>query len=256
MNLFAHERQGEILKILQQEGKIVVKELSTRFQVTEDCIRKDLTLLENQQLLQKTYGGAVPYRTEASHDKVSKKLYIQQEEKQIIADKAFSLIGDQETIFLDISSTNILLAEKLAKSKKHLLVMTNMLDIICLLNQSENNINVICTGGMLNKYINSFTGSVAAENISHYKFNKSFIGSAGIDVMDKSITTIDIEDGATKKAIIKNSRAVYLVVENSKFYSDGTYKFAQLHDIDTIITDSLPDKEILAALAKCGTAIL
>ena len=46
--MFAEERHVEIEKILLFEGKVKVKELSTLFSVTEDCIRKDLKLLENK----------------------------------------------------------------------------------------------------------------------------------------------------------------------------------------------------------------
>lgn len=58
--MFANERLEEILNILKTEGKVIVKDLSIKFDVTEDCIRKDLKNLEKQKLLERTYGGAVP----------------------------------------------------------------------------------------------------------------------------------------------------------------------------------------------------
>ena len=40
--MFVEERHQEILRLLEENEKVKVKDLSKRFEVTEDCIRKDL----------------------------------------------------------------------------------------------------------------------------------------------------------------------------------------------------------------------
>ena len=57
--MFVEERHQEILRLLYENEKVKVKELSKRFEVTEDCIRKDLASMEAKNLLKRTYGGAV-----------------------------------------------------------------------------------------------------------------------------------------------------------------------------------------------------
>lgn len=249
LSLFAKERYNAILDILNQEGKVVVKDLSAKFNVTEDCIRKDLRYLENNNFLKRTYGGAIPIRQSAHYNKISDRRQANIKEKLVIAKKAFDLIEEDETIFLDISTTNILLAELLSKSDKKVTVMTNMIDIISILNM-ENNIKVISTGGVLSKDLNGYACSAAIDVISNYKFNKAFIGSCGVDLYDNSVTTFEVEDGNTKKAIISNSKVVYLVMDNSKFYFGGTYKFAHFEDIDVIITDKVPSDQIIGIMKK------
>ncbi|MFR6099127.1 MAG: DeoR family transcriptional regulator, partial [Longibaculum sp.] len=59
MVVFAQERQESIVSQVNAEGSVRVKDLSLKFEVTEDCIRKDLALLEKKGLLKKAYGGAV-----------------------------------------------------------------------------------------------------------------------------------------------------------------------------------------------------
>lgn len=254
--MFAHERREAILNILNTEGKVVVKDICARFQVTEDCIRKDLKALENSLLLKRTYGGAIPIRKMAHMENIENRMQSDIETKSIIAKKAFDTIEDDETIFLDISSINILLAEMLAKSSKKITVITNMLDILSALNSVNNNIKVISLGGLLNKEYNGFTGFMAIENIINFRLSKSFIGSCGVNIFDESITTADVEDGNTKKALIKNSQKIFLVMENSKFYFDGTYKFATLDDINAIITEDTPSKDIIKVLNKTGIVIM
>lgn len=241
--MFAEERLQEILKILKSEGKLKVKELSAKFNVTEDCIRKDLKTLENQGHLKRTYGGAVPIRESAHDQDILLRREVNISTKSIIAEKAFNIIEDRETIFLDISTTNILLAKLLSESTKNITIITNMLEIINVLSK-ENNITVVATGGILNKSLHGFTGAPTIELISKYRFDKSFIGSCGVDVFDRSITTFQIDDGITKKAILEASKKNYLVMENTKFDFDGNYKFAALEDINCIITDKLPTTEI------------
>ena len=57
--MFIEERQIAIEKVLREQGKVRTRELSEMFQVTEDCIRKDLKTLENAGKLKRTYGGAI-----------------------------------------------------------------------------------------------------------------------------------------------------------------------------------------------------
>ena len=114
--MFTEERQATIVRFLLEKGKVRVKELSEEFQVTEDCIRKDLKALENAGRLKRTYGGAIlsqDYPLE--RDVVDRRNY-HLEKKKIIAAKAMELIKNNETIFLDISTTNIELAHLIASS--------------------------------------------------------------------------------------------------------------------------------------------
>jgi DeoR family transcriptional regulator, glycerol-3-phosphate regulon repressor len=245
--LFAEERLQEMIKILNMEGKLKVKELSTKFNVTEDCIRKDLKVLENQGHLKRTYGGAVHVRESShEHDILSRK-EVDVSTKTIIAEKAYNIIEERDTIFLDVSTTNILLAKLLSEGSKKVTVITNMLDILIILSK-QNNLTVVATGGILNKNLDGFTGAATIELISKYKFDKSFVGSCGVDVFDRSITTFDIEDGITKRAVIEASKKTYLVMESKKFHFDGNYKFATIDDIDCIITDLFPSSEVVNIL--------
>ena len=83
--MFLVERHDAILDILARDGKVRVKDLSDRFHVTEDCIRKDLGALEKQGRLKRTYGGAVIRRENPHTIEVSKHRDIDVEAKRRIA---------------------------------------------------------------------------------------------------------------------------------------------------------------------------
>lgn len=254
--MFAEERLDKILNLLNSEGKIKVKNLSQHFNVTEDCIRKDLKQLENLGHLKRTYGGAIKVRQSTNQYDTIERSKTDVSSKAKIAQKAFNLIKDRETIFLDLSTINMLIAKLLSQSNKRVTVVTNMIDIINILSSTDNNVTVIATGGLLNKSLNGFAGATAINFVEKYKFDISFIGSCGIDVFDKSITTFEIEDGLTKTAIIRSSKKTFLVMQQTKFNIDGNYKFSNIESINGIITDTLPSIDIIDILHENNITII
>ena len=253
--MFTEERLEAILNILNEEGKVKVKDLSQRYNVTEDCIRKDLKQLENSGSLKRTYGGAIQVRQSNLYD-VAEREKIDISTKSLIVQKALELIEDRETIFLDISTINILIAKALLKIQKRVIVVTNMLEIANILSVANNNITVVVVGGVLNKTLNGFTGATANEFIKKYKFDKAFIGSCGVDAFDNSITTFEIEDGITKAAVIQASKKTFLVMENEKFNLEGNYKFAAINDINAIISDEKPSQQVMEVLENSEIQVI
>ena len=137
--MFVEERHQKILHLLQENEKVKVKELSKRFEVTEDCIRKDLASMEAKDLLRRTYGGAVlPDTTHPGHTNfVSTRKDKNIKEKQQIAKKAVKLIRPGDMIFLDISTTNIELAKEIQKQELEITVISCMMDIAQIFSQTK-----------------------------------------------------------------------------------------------------------------------
>lgn len=252
--MFIEERQIAIEKVLREEGKVRTRELSEMFQVTEDCIRKDLKTLENAGKLKRTYGGAILSQDYPLERDVIDRRNYHVDKKMVIAVKAMTLIKEREAIFLDISTTNIELAKLLAKSKMQLTVVSNMIDILQLLAQNPK-ITAIGTGGIMYPTVNGFLGSAAIQVIRQYSFDRAFMGSCGIDMMDHTVTTLGVEDGLTKKAAIESSRHKYAVMEREKFYFNESYKFIQLDELDGIITDEFPDQSVQDMLDSLGVTL-
>ena len=111
--MFVEERQNLILEDLQENGKVLVKDLSTRFGVTPDLIRKDLAFLESKGKCKKIYGGAILNRLNVHLEDANSRKSVNSKEKQKIAQMAYDLIEPNMTVFLDISTTNIELAKLL-----------------------------------------------------------------------------------------------------------------------------------------------
>ncbi|MGM9972556.1 MAG: DeoR/GlpR family DNA-binding transcription regulator [Clostridiaceae bacterium] len=242
--MFASERHDNIIKILEKEGRVEVKKLKDLFNVTEDCIRKDLKKLEKQDKLKRIYGGAVLIKPNPMDKCLENRVNSHLEAKDIIAKKAFNLIKDNTTIYLDASTINLLLAKILASSNLTLNIVSNMIDITPILVKNPK-LTVISCGGIANGTLNAFVGAPTMEFIRQYHFDQAFLGSSGIDLTTDCFTTFETEDGITKKAVIESSRRVYMLMEQEKFYYFANYKFAPLEKFSGIITEAEPSTEII-----------
>lgn len=252
--MFIEERHKEIVNLLKIHGKVMVKDLAQRYQVSEDCIRKDLKQLENQQQLKRTYGGAIPTETHNERKEYDHRITIYQVEKRLIAQKAYELIEEHDVIFLDTSTTNLYLAEFIANGSKTVTVVSNMIDILQHLS-GHLHITLLCVGGLYNHACHSFHGAETNRQISQYRFDKAFIGSVGLHIDTGNIATYDIEDGLTKHTVIEHSKEAFLVMEAHKFNFDGNYKFADLKEIHGIITNEIPHKEIEDTIKEYEVAL-
>lgn len=253
--MFAEERIEKIIELLKLEGKVTVKALSEKFNVSESMIRKDLAKIEGLENIKRTYGGAILERKIVKEGRLITRVVSNIKEKDDISDIAIENIDDNDVIFLDISTTNNMIANKLINSKKNLTVITNMNRIVLEFDNIQN-INVIQIGGIYNKRLGGTVGSASIEEIKKIKVDKAFIGVGGINIFENFISNFDLDEALTKKEIIKASKKTYILVENEKFYKDASYKFAGLEDIDSVITNMKPSNDIIKKIKEYELEIL
>ncbi|NTW71363.1 MAG: DeoR/GlpR transcriptional regulator [Eubacteriaceae bacterium] len=253
--MFAEERHENIITMIKTNGTVKVKDLSSEFRVTEDCIRKDLTYLEKEGYLRRIYGGAVLPRQNLHSFEVEKRKNLNTDAKKVIAAKAMDLIHNGDTIYLDVSTTNIHLSNLLLNSSKEVIVVTNMIEIVSILSKNRN-IRVISVGGMLNRPGDAFVGSMSNEIIGKFKFDLSFMGVVGVDVNQNNVSTYDVDDGITKFAAAAASKKVYLEAEEIKFHMDGNYKYMKLSNVTGIIVDKKLPEKILRELQKYNITVI
>ena len=245
--MFMEERLNEILAIIKEEKKVLVKELSEKFNVSESMIRKDLQRLEKEGKIKRTYGGAMLERESSYDEKTNSRVFIDLESKSYLGELVVDIIEDNDVVFLDISTTNHTIAMMLGATKKNLTIITNMNRIAMEFDRAPN-VDVILIGGRYNKKLGGTVGSEAIEEIKKFKITKAFVGAGGINIEENFISNFNYDEAAVKKEILRCSKKRYIVANYEKLYKDGAYKFATLDDIDYIVTEKEPEgniKEIL-----------
>ena len=104
MKLMKAERQNIILDILNKEKKIIAKDISTKLNVSEDTIRRDLNELDEKGLLKRVHSGAIKRGPKAVDFSIREDVNI--EEKIRLAKKAVKYIKPDSVILIDGGTTN------------------------------------------------------------------------------------------------------------------------------------------------------
>lgn len=253
--MLQQERHNQIIAKLNLEGQVKVKDLSKDFNVTEDCIRKDLTILEKANKLKRIHGGAIQVRTNLHTINVNDRKDIRVEEKKMIAQKAIELIKPGTTIFLGVSTVTLEIAKLIYQRNLNVTVVTNMIDIMKLFTQ-DCMTQLFFIGGALNNAKDGFIGSFTIDQIKKFKFDLSFIGVVGIDIHEGKLTTYYVEDGITKNEVINSSKKCYITAESAKFDLDGNYVFADIGDFTGYIGEKTLNDEERKKLEDKGLEII
>ena len=135
------QRRHHIMQLLQQQGEVSVEQLVQRFDTSEVTIRKDLTVLENNGVLLRRYGGAVLMPQELMEEENEENL---SQQKLSIARVAAERIRDHNRIIIDSGSTTAALIKQL-NQKQGLVVMTNSLSVANELRALENEPTLLMT---------------------------------------------------------------------------------------------------------------
>jgi len=244
--MLAIERKNQILTILQEDKRVLVSDLSLRFEVSEETIRRDLEKLENEGYVVKTYGGAVikennnidlPYFIRKNRNVIS---------KQRIGELAAELVNDGESIMLDASSTAVFIAKKL-KAKKNITLITSSIEILFEL-ADVTGWKVISTGGEMKDGTLSLVGSKTESMIKSYNVDKAFISCKGFEI-NSGITDPNDLIASVKIAMFSSAKEKILAIDSSKFDMVSFVKIATSKEVDIVITDKKPDDKWLEFLS-------
>ena len=253
--MFLEERQAQILAMLERDGKVLVKELAEIFGVTEDSIRKDLSSMELDGKLKRTYGGAVSIKEKLQMTEANRRRISDVDAKRKIAAVAVKLMQSQDLIFLDISTISIAIAQILEKTELNLKILTNMVDVLVMLARNPK-IQLYFAGGMINQSRDGFSDALNMEFISKFRPDVSFIGASGVDIKKNSLTSHDTAVGVHKSRMIELSKTAYIIAESRKIGVGGYYSFATFDKVDGIITETALSANLTSAAEKLGVKII
>ncbi|MDH2926731.1 DeoR/GlpR family DNA-binding transcription regulator [Lonepinella koalarum] len=252
MNTF--ERRNLIIKLLKENGTVLVSDLSQQFDISEVSIRTDLRLLEKQGLLIRFHGGAGLLNTPQSEDtetKLEERYSLSQNPKNQIAYAAAKLIKEGNTIILDSGSTTMMIAHQLLKIK-NITVITNNLPAATILSDSPDITLVLC-GGTVRHKTRSMHGTMAENALQGIRADIMFVGADGVDP-HIGLTTFN-EGYHISSVMASVSSKVVAVVDSTKFNRNGFNVVLPMNKLDLIITDRDLSPQHKAALAGLNLSL-
>jgi len=227
----------KIKYLMIKDKEVYVNDLSISLNISKVSIRKYLTRLENQGFAHRFYGGASLAKTKATEitneSIYSDPLWVS------LAQKARQHILDGDSIFIGSGRSCCVLARELTGSK-NLTVVTN--NLTALPDLYKNATRVYLIGGEVTSTDNQtlFSSSETTQSqLNNIFVNKAFTSVSGID-MKAGLTVDSIISTYIYKNISAMSQSWYLMADSVKFDKIAIYQIAELGQINTLITNSIP----------------
>lgn len=245
-------RQDEILKRIRDLGRVEFESEAAYFGVTPMTIRRDLRLLADSGQVLLTRKGAVPrseiYEKGASPHPTP--------EKNAIARRAWQLLQetpDVKSIMLSTGTTTLAFAKLLARENPMLSVLTNSIPIASALFQTR--VKVMLTGGELRSNSLDLVGPAAEQFLNGYHVDMLFTGCDGADAA-QGFYTADLNLANLENQSVKISNQVVILCTADKFNRKALVKFANLNDVDCVISDDSLGRAERNMLATRGVEVL
>lgn len=242
-------RQKQILDQITQHREVRIAELKERFAVTEMTIRRDLEKLEEQGLIRRTFGGAILVSQDvALRDRAS----IHLEEKKAIGKKAASYVQPGEIIYIDAGTTTLQVARHLPHDAS-ITVVTNALNIASEL--IEKQIPTMMIGGNVREATASVVGPLAIEAIRQMAFDRIFLGTTGINLM-QGFCNSNFYEAELKRMVIQRTSEVNMVSDFTKFGVKSLTSFAEFPHVHRLISNQWPEDLLKHAIQEAQVDIV
>lgn len=248
------DRLNHLIEIIKSKNGASVKELAALLKVSEMTIRRDLIILEKNNVVNNVYGAAI-FNPECKQEildtsyKLDEAKIAQDTEKSKIGAYAAALIQPKDIIVIDTGSTTEMLAENIPDNLEGSILCYNA-NILNSLRQKKN-LSLIFSGGRYHPETQMVESAEGNELIKSMRFTKAFISAAGIHP-SLGVTCAYHYEVPTKKVIMQSSLQKILLLDSSKFNQVKPAYFADLEDFDVIITDTSIPEEWKKRIEKLG----
>lgn len=247
-------RRNAIIELVNNNGTVKFSQIKDAFpNVSEMTLRTDLRVLDETKQIVRIHGGAKSVQVVVGTDDFLTKRSIRNiKEKQIIAEKALSLIRPDTTIFLDSGSTTTLLAQSFP-DQSNLIYTTGLSCAIELANLS--NPTVMLPGGKLNRYSQSVNGITTVKELERVNFRQAFIGVTNYS-SSTGFTCGSNDDAFLKSTAIQHADQIIVLMDSSKIGVKNSYGICHLSDVDILVSDGKLPEDILEECRKKHVTVL
>lgn len=245
------KRLDRIVELVSARGFLTVDGLAQHFEVTAQTIRRDLNRLNQEGRIHRYRGGAgLP--SSIANMEYERRRVANLEAKQRIAARVARDVPEHTSLFINIGTTTEQVARALT-GHANLSVITNNLNVAAIMSQ-RTDCRVVMAGGTVRNRDGGIVGATTREMLEQFRADIGIIGISGVDT-DGFLYDYDMDEVACAKAIIGNSRRVWLVTDHSKFGRPALVRVGSLAQIHALYTDLAPPAPIRAILGAHDIAL-
>lgn len=252
--MFMEERQKDIISKINQTGRILVSEIQECYQISADCARRDLRILESKGLLQRTHGGAIAVNPKEIYPAPTYNPIDVKETRTdylAVAKKAIEYIQNKDVVYITTSLVGYYMAENLPEDIS-ITVLTNSVTIAEAL-RKKMNLSVILLGGEMSHrgHCHDF---YTIQMIKNIRMNKAFLSHAALS-LDFGASIHDSAGVEFGKAVMKNSGMNIGLYPSEKIGKNSIHSVCQVKDYDLLITDDNVSEDFLIQVRELGVDI-
>jgi DeoR/GlpR family transcriptional regulator of sugar metabolism len=247
------ERKRLILESMVREGRVVASELSQRFAVSEDTIRRDLREMAAEGLIDRVHGGALPLPKApvlASH---AARIEQARPAKAAIARAAVALFRSGQVITIDSGTTPLLVAEHMPPDLR-VTVVTNSLPVLRSL-AGRDGIELVAVGGKVLGDSLAAAGPAAVDAYRAVRADVCVLGVTGLDV-DAGLTALNYDESLVKRAIAESAAQVVAVAAADKLGTAGPFAVVPVSRLTHLVTDHAAPAPALRPFRDAGLQII
>lgn len=245
-------RQETIRLYIEERSIVTIKQLHALFpEVSLMTIHRDLDALELQGAIVKVRGGAKSVRHTGD---IGFEIRLQENVagKLKMAQKALTLISPHASVFLDASTTNLMLARQMPDEDYNVFTTgPNIAIELCRLHKP--NITLCC--GNLNRKNMALSGPNTQQMLEGINLDIAFIGVSGC-YAESGFTCGTEADMVIKRSVIQRSRTSVMMCDSTKFSRLMPYTFAHFSDVDYLICDREVPEHIAKIARENGVKVL
>lgn len=246
------DRQSLIHRLALKDGSVDVSELAQRFEVTTETIRRDLSDLQERQLVRRVHGGAVPVEVHHHEPMVDARDMQNPDQKLAIGSLAGAEALPGSTVIIDSGSTGQRLAETIPVNTGIHVITNSLVTALTLARRGVRELSVLGGGVRTNTF--AMVDAETVNAVRAIRVDVLFISCDGLS-FKRGLTTPYRPEHLLKRAMIESARRVVALVDHSKFGNDQTFSFAALHEIDVLVTDSRADDDEVEILTEAGIEV-
>ena len=251
--MYAAERQQRIIAEARRAGRVEVAALADSLGVAPQNVRRHHNAHERPGALRRGHGGAIPVERLEVEPTLATRSGRLADVKRRIAARALDELPSGGSIILDAGSTSLAVAEMLPPDID-LTVITNSLAAASVLS-THPGINLYLLGGRVRGTTGASVGDWAVSPLADITVDLAIIGTNGISGA-RGLTTPDQSESLVKRAMVHAARRCVVLTDSSKAGDDHLHRFAQLSDIDLVITDTDLDDDVAAEIRAAGPEVV
>lgn len=234
--MFATQRQGRILEQVRRSGSVRVADLVEQLGVSDMTIRRDISALASQGMVERVHGGATAVAPHEEPRDLLGPVAHRGRQKAAMALMAAALVEPGSSVALSGGTSMTELAAALA-SVADLTVFTNALPVAEVLHASRrDDLTVILTGGERTA-AGTLVGPWTTAGLRNVHVDWVFLGGQGLDEQ-AGVTVSSLVEAETNRGLMAAGRRVAFVIDSEAWQTVSLSTVVPLDEIDVLVTDS------------------